>query len=860
MPAGRSRAMTDQVIGHYRVVEKIGSGAMGEVFRARDERLGRDVALKLIRPASSDNPDHLRRFEFEARAAAALNHPNIVAVYDVGVSDGSPYIVCELPEGETLRQRLEAGALPVRVAADYALQIAQGLIAAHDRRIVHRDLKPENLFVTSDARVKILDFGVAKLQASPSESGRSVEELTTVTKSGSVIGTVAYMSPEQLRGKAVDHRSDIFSLGAILYEMLAGRRAFRGETEVDTITAVLREDPPDINPGQSGIPESFQQIVRHCLEKDPENRFQSARDLAFALDTLSNASSRRPTYYGAGPSSTRYVPWAIAGVLLMATLLLLARQWRQQIISPTYQRLTYEEGTVYSARFAPDYRSVVYAAAWNGKPIQLFSTVANSMLSQPLNVDDANLLAVSSSGELALSIGGAHRAHLETEGGILARTPLAGGSPREVLEDVSWADWDPKGELAAVHRTGTHDRIEYPIGHTLYSSTGWISHLRVSPQGDKIAFMEHPALWDDRGSVCLIDLAGHLKAITKEWESEDGLGWSPDGKEVWFTAAAKGLGRKMFAASTTGQLRKILDLPAGLTLEDVAPNGQILVSLDNERVAMDTAARDGKSVDISWHDWSLAKDISRDGQWVLFEDSSEAAGSQYSVAIRKIDGTAPIQLGFGSGGGLSPDGKWVISILPGTPGEVSLVAVGAGQPRTIPTPGLEKIYNGNAHFLPTGTHITLNANEPGHGVRCYLVDLNGGKPVPVTPEGVTGGLVSPDGRFILANSSSHFAVYPVAGGAPRHVTGLEQGFVPLQWAEDNKSVYGYRPGQPGRVPTKVYKVNLETGVKSLIHELQPTTTAGVVTIAPVVVTRDGSRVAYSYYQVLSVLYLISGLQ
>src|SRR5580693_1594224 len=248
--------MTGQIIGHYRVIEKIGSGAMGEVFRARDERLGRDVALKLIRPASSDNPDHLRRFELEARAAAALNHPNIVAIYDVGFSDGTPYIVCELLEGKTLRKRLAERALPVRLAVDYSLQIVQGLIAAHDHRIVHRDLKPENLFVTGDGRVKILDFGVAKLQ-SGEENERSVEQLTTVTKSGSVIGTVAYMAPEQLRGKAVDHRSDLFSLGAILYEMLTGRRAFSGETQVDTLTAILKEDPPEMTGDGQDIPFAF---------------------------------------------------------------------------------------------------------------------------------------------------------------------------------------------------------------------------------------------------------------------------------------------------------------------------------------------------------------------------------------------------------------------------------------------------------------------------------------------------------------------------------------------------------------------------------------------------------------------------
>ena len=314
MPAGLPQHMTGQVIGHYRVLEKIGSGAMGEVFRARDERLGRDVALKLIRPASSDNPDHLRRFELEARAAAALNHPNIVAVYDVGFSDGTPYIVCELLEGQTLRKRLSEGALPVRVALDYALQIVQGLIAAHDRRIVHRDLKPENLFVTTDGRVKILDFGVAKLQSAPEDSARSVEELTTVTRSGAVIGTVAYMSPEQLRSKPVDHRSDIFSVGAILYEMLAGRRAFRGETEVDTMTAVLLENPPEIDLEQARVPESILQIVRHCLEKEPENRFQSSRDLAFALETLSSSSGGRKTLLKRSPRQASVVPWALAGV------------------------------------------------------------------------------------------------------------------------------------------------------------------------------------------------------------------------------------------------------------------------------------------------------------------------------------------------------------------------------------------------------------------------------------------------------------------------------------------------------------------------------------------------------------------
>jgi serine/threonine protein kinase/Tol biopolymer transport system component len=847
--------MTDQVIGHYRVIEKIGSGAMGEVFRARDERLGRDVALKLIRPASSANPDHLRRFELEARAAAALNHPNIVAVYDIGVNDGSPYIVCELLEGKTLRNRLAEGALPVRLTVDYALQIVQGLIAAHDHRIVHRDLKPENLFVTTGGRVKILDFGVAKLQADPEDSGRSVEERTTVTKSGAVVGTVAYMSPEQLRGKAVDHRSDIFSVGAIVYEMLTGRRAFRGETEVDTITAVLLENPPEINLEEASVPISFRQIVCHCLEKEPENRFQSARDLAFALETLADTSGRA-SRQRSPRSRIQIVPWAVAGVLLVATLLL-GNQWRQKTVSPSYRRLTFEEGTVYSARFVPDSQTIVYGAAWNGKPLQLFSTVGDSLLTQPLSLADTNLLAISGTGELAVVLHGSHVAHLETEGGTLARTPLAGGSPREILEDVAWGDWDSKGELAVVHHAQGRDRVEYPIGHVLYQSGGWISHLRLSPQGDRIAFMDHPVLWDDGGSVHIIDYSGHGIVLSREWESEDGLAWTPDGKEVWFTAAEKGYSRDLLAVNIAGRLRKILALPAGLTLQDLAADGRVLMSLDDERVAMATTARDGKPVDLSWHDWSVAKDISRDGQSILFEDASEASGPNYSVAIRKIDGTPPVQLGEGSAGGLSPDGKWAISIFTGKPGRVSLLPVGAGQPRTIAAPGLEKIHNGTAHFLADGKRITVNANEPGHGVRCYLLDIDGAKPVPITPEGVTGGLVSSDGQYILANAGALFAVYPINGGEPRGIPDLEPGFIPVQWSEDNSSFYGYRPGQ---VPTKIYKVNFVTGEKTIVQELQPGTTAGAVSIAPVVVTRDRSRFAYSYYQVDSVLYVISGLR
>jgi eukaryotic-like serine/threonine-protein kinase len=853
--------MTGQLVGHYRVLEKIGAGAMGEVFRARDERLGREVALKLIRPASSDNPDHLRRFEQEARAAAALNHPNILAIYDVGFEGTTPYIVSELLEGRNLRQRLCEGAIPMREAADYALQIAQGLTAAHDRLIVHRDLKPENLFLSKDGRIKILDFGVAKLQA-PAEDNRAIESLTTVTKHGTMIGTVAYMSPEQLRGKPVDSRSDIFSFGAILYEIMSGSRAFRGETEVDTMTAVLREEPPAAQLDNASIPAGYQDIIRHCLEKDPENRFQSAKDLVFALQTLSGSApvrvvpSPRPV-----KSKISALPWALAAVLAMATALLgMAQLLHPAVKSPEYQRLTFEAGTVYAARFAPNGQSIVFSAAWNGKPVQLFTTVGSSTLTQALNLSDANLLAVSSSNELAVLLNGTHNGQLETVDGMLARAPLAGGSPKELQADVRWADWDSQGGLAVVRYVDGHGRLEYPIGKVLYQSTGWISNIRFSPQGDKIAFMNHPGLWDLGGVLCVMDLAGNVQTLTQEWESEQGVAWRPDGKEIWFTAIEKGTNLNLMAVTLAGKVRTLLDLPMGINLQDVSPDGHVLVALDTKRLALALSTLGSNpDVELSWHDWNVAKDISHDGKFVLFEDASETAGPNYAVALRKLDGTLPIRLGDGSAGGLSPDGKWAVSVSRGHPQHMTLLPTGPGQPRPVDISGLEHIQNGWARFLADGQRLIVNGNESGHmNNRCYVLDISGGKPKAVTPDGIVCGPSSPDGRFVVGvGPNSALAIYPVGDGSPRPVPGLAAGFVPVQWSSNSSFLYAYRPGE---LPSQIYQIEISTGKQTVVQRLRPEAPAGVVTVSPVVASRDGTHFVYSYNQTLSVLYLISGLQ
>ena len=846
--------MIGRLIGHYRVLEKIGAGAMGDVFRARDERLGRDVALKLIRPSLSDNPDHLRRFEQEARAAAALSHANIVAIYDVGFEGTSPYIVEELLEGKTLRLRLSEGPIRVRQATGYGLQIAQGLSAAHDRHIVHRDLKPENLFLTKDDRIKILDFGVAKLQPS-SEDYRSPENLSTVTKHGTVIGTVAYMSPEQLRGKTVDHRSDIFSFGAILYELLSGKRAFHGETEVDTMTAVLREEPASANMDNAAIPTAYQEIVRHCVEKEPENRFQSAKDLVFALETMSG-SGRIDFFRRVNRTA---VPWAIAAVLAIATAVLAIPQLlRGPNAAPSYRRLTFEAGTVYSARFSPDGQSIVYGAAWNNKPVQLFSTVGNSLISQPLGFTDASLLGISRGSELALAVGGTHTGQLETINGMLASAPLAGGGAKELLSDVRWADWDTQDRLAVVHSVEGQSRLEYPISNVLYQSGGWISNIRISPHGDLIAFMDHPALWDNRGSVSVTDLSGHVRTLSAGWESEGGLAWRPDGKEIWFTAARWGNNLNLMAVDLLGKVRPLLDVPPGMVLEDIAADGRVLVALTSSRLAMGFTRLGAKEdVDLSWHDWNSARDISSDGTSVLFEDASDAAGPNYAVVMRRVDGGLPIRLGDGSSGSLSADGKWVATVSIHEPDQITLLPVGAGQQRTIHVTGLEHVHSGWARFLPDAQELAVTGDEPGHAARCYLVNLSNGRARAVAPEGRVCGPISPDGRFIIAKANNaEILAFPVGNGMPRTLVRKKSSFNPVEWSQDGSSLYGYHEGE---FPSKVYALNLASGKETALRELKPGSPAGVAMVAPVVVSRDGKNFAYSYSQTLSVLYVVSGL-
>ena len=556
-------------LGPYEIQSPLGAGGMGEVYRAKDSRLGRDVAIKVLPESMARDAERLRRFETEARAIAALNHPNILSIHDIGTYKGAPYLVSECLEGQSLWLALTGGALPLRRAADYGTQIAQGLAAAHDKGIVHRDLKPENVFVTRDGRVKILDFGLAKLAHPETSSDEGATMEAAPTSAGVVLGTVGYMSPEQVRGAPADARSDIFSLGAILYEMISGHRAFRRDTSAETMTAILKEDPPELSLTGKPISPVLERVVRRCLEKNPLQRFQSARDLAFNLESLSGTSStsaatgtaRFAVATAEKKTSRKWVMTLAVGALLLA--LVAAGIWMLGARSsslPTYHQLTFDRGLVYAARFAPDGRSIYYSASWNGEPVQLYSTMPDAPESRPLNLGNSTLFAVSAS-QLAISAGCKDR-YIGLCQGTLGLVPLAGGTPREVADGVLAADWSADGsEMAFILQVEGKYRVEFPRGKTLYESTHPLGYLRIAPRGNAVAFVEFSSVDGDAGWVIAVDRNGTRLLRSVTFISMEGLAWSPSGEEVWAGATrTEGWANEVVGLGFNGKQRVVLRL------------------------------------------------------------------------------------------------------------------------------------------------------------------------------------------------------------------------------------------------------------------------------------------------------------
>jgi hypothetical protein len=823
-------------LSHYSIVELIGAGGMGEVYRARDPRLGRDVAIKILPASFATDQDRLRRFEQEARSASQVNHPNILAIYDIGTGNGAPYIVTELLEGLSLRETVQEGPTPARRAIEIASEIAEGLAAAHAKGIVHRDMKPENVFILTDGRAKILDFGLAKLlpRSEMPVEGKTGPLQHSLTMTGTIMGTASYMAPEQIREQPTDHRTDIFSLGCILYELLTGRRAFGGETPMDRMSAILHAESPALSGEiESAVP-GLQRVIHRCLEKKVEDRFESAREVIFALDLiLGLAASVLPS----SASADRAAGPADAAKL---------------------RRVTYREGTIYTARFAPDGQSIYYGAAWEGRPVELYWAHAGNPESRAIGARNTDIMAIAPSGEMAVSLRRHHRGGF-VYSGMLARMPLGGGAARELLDGVNEADWDPGGRQMAISReVGGLQRIEYPTGTVLYETAGWVSHLRIAPDGKRIAFLHHPVRGNDAGSLVLLDLKGRSTTLSSGWSSCQGLAWTPDGEEIWFSAQRTESARILWAAKLDGAARPMFQTAGYLTLQDISREGHVLVVHGNERCRMESfQVADAKAKDLTYLDWTIVRDVSPDGRMVIFDETGSAGGELHAVYLRDVDSTQPVKLGDGFNPRLSPDEDWVLCGLGDSPTRLVLHPTRAGETRTIDTSGIEPHA---AAWFPDGRRICIGGNESGGGLRLYELDVESGTTRAFSEAGLSPYdlLVTSDGAAVMAlGPEGHYCLYPVAGGAPRIIKEIERNQRPIGWNQDGSALFVFTRGV---MPAKLFRVDLATGERKLVRDLSPSDGTGVDGITSIRMTPDESTFVYSYPQSLCDLYVIEGLR
>jgi eukaryotic-like serine/threonine-protein kinase len=554
----------------------------------------------------------------------------------------------------------------------------------------------------------------------------------------------------------------------------------------------------------------------------------------------------------------------ILGVVspLVAWLWIRHREAKQP--EPDFQRLSFGRGMIQSARFAPDGQSVIYGAAWDGKPVQLFWSRANSPESRPLGVE-ADILAVSPSGEMAVLLN-QHYGNIASQG-TLALMSLTGSAPRKLLDSVQDADWSPDGsKLAITHYVGGRCALEFPLGKVLYRTTGgaWLSHPRVSPHGDQIAYLEHPVAGNNFGFLAVIDRNGRKKTLSSEFDSLSGMAWDPAGDSIWFSgsdATTRGV-PGLFKVTLAGLQHQVRRESGYLTLHDVSQGRRLLLTRDSIRgEVFGRIHSESKEHELGWLDNSYAADLSPDGATIVLSVQGEASATGYQVYLRKTDDSPAVRLGEGLPRQLSPDAKWVLTsypyavgIEPTPPPQVLLLATGTGESVTLTH---DSISHFSATLLPKGKTLVFEGNEPGHARRSWIQNVGGGKPLPITPEGTVGHRVSPDEKLLVAvDPEQKYWLYPIGGGPPAPLSFMEPGEDVIRWSADGKHLFVASDG----IPVAIYRVEILSGRRQLVGKVAPSDLAGVWNIGPVLITPDGRSYVYSDYRILSDLFLATGLR
>jgi eukaryotic-like serine/threonine-protein kinase len=840
-------------VGPYEVLALLGTGGMAEVYRAKDIRLGRDVAIKVMSEALSADGPLLERFEREAKLAGSLNHPNVVALYDVGLQDGKPYFVTELLEGDSLRGRMARGPIPLAAALEWAAQIAQGLAAAHARGIVHRDLKPENVFITHDGHVKVIDFGIAKLVEAAREAAphglmeQTVSPSGAHTGTGVVLGTPGYMSPEQVRGDPVDARTDFFSLGAVLYEMLCGRRAFAAGSVVESGYAILHAEP---EPLPVTIPAPVAQVVHRCLEKDPGRRFHSARDLAFHLELLRSPTGVVESVTAPGvPARIRRRPrwpWPMAGTLAALSIAVatyfVGRDSRPPM--PSVELMTFRWGRVSAGRFTPDGR-VVFSAAWGRQPLEVFAQAPGTVDATPLGLRDASLLSVAGNGDLAVLL---HPQLVEgVERGTLAVASAAGGAARQIAESIEYADWSSSGELAVVRVIGGKRQLEYPLGTPLFETAGWIWNPRISPKGDAVAFFHNGLSLHQE--VLVVDKKGKMRTVSTGSGTETGLAWRPGDDELWVSTD-----NALWTSGLSGARRLVYQGVYKMQLEDISRNGTVLVNAEDSRQDLIFLATDVQQErQLSWAVWTDLSSLSDDGGAVVFTANSS---NERFTFIQPTSGSPPLKLGPGYALALSPDGKWVLSRPDEYKESLSLLPVGPGAPRAVSVVGLDV---SSARWLHDAKHLVVSGRQKADKQsRLFVVSLEGGEPTRISNEAVNPYYieVSNDDHFVAARGPDEIlTLFPIDGGPSVPLSELGKEVAPVGWTADGQ--LWVRPFR--EVPSRMLRYDIRKRRVLEERTISPSDPTGVARIPRVRITPDGRALAFDYERTLGYLYLLDGL-